>query len=127
MSNFPLFDMLYSQTKSKMPKASEKEECVININSLDSEGKKLLYAIIKTYKEYIEKIVDNTVPYSQEVKEKKNKANTQTITSITFNFNDFPNKLKNMIILFVEKHLEKIRSDTDRNEACNLAQESIKE
>lgn len=109
-TNFPLFDILYKEAKTKIPKAEDKIQCVDNISTLDNEGKRLIYVIIKTYREHVEKILDNNVPYEGQKIAKENSDKVDLV----FNFNDFPHKLKNMIIIFVNKHIEKMNMEKDR-------------
>ena len=115
--NFPLFDILYKESKSIIPKVNEKLECVDNIKNLDTDGKNKIYIIIKMYSENIDKITEENMPYDGQKILKKNGEdsvkNDTELYDILFNINDFPNKLKNMIIIFVKKHLEKMKNDKE--------------
>ena len=99
MSGFPLYDSLIKTAKSKDLSAKHKLELIKSMNTFDDNGKELLYVLIEFYYIQNEKNTNVKIPYKCKVVEKDG------LTSLSWSFNDFPNKLKNLLSIFIEMHM----------------------
>jgi hypothetical protein len=106
MSNFPLYDSLYKDTEDKDISTAHKKIFIKKIASLDQDGHELVYALIKIYYLKYDDESGIVLPYNGKYVNK---------IDITFEFNTFPNKLKNMLYKFVIVHLKKMEDDKKMN------------
>lgn len=94
MSNFPLYDNMMKGIKNKDLTAKQKNDLIRKIDNIDEDGAKLVYALIRSFG-----INDNlkisSLPYDGE------RCDT---TSIGFDLEKFPNKLKQMLYKFNDVH-----------------------
>ena len=102
MSKFPLYDSLYKEADDKDISSSHRKNFLTKITSLDQDGYELVYVLIKIY--YLKHNDDSGIvlPYNGKYVNK---------TDISFDFNTFPNKLKNMLYKFLQAHIKKMEDD----------------
>lgn len=97
MSNFPLYDNLYTETDIVDDLSeTEKTELLKLIKNIDSLGTEYIYVLIRIYQ--LENSEDKStfkLPYGG--KYLKN--------DIKFDLNELPNRLKQMLYKFVKKHV----------------------
>jgi hypothetical protein len=108
--SFPLYTTLSKDLKSKPLTKAAETKLLSNITRLDSKGKELVFALVKAYEKQHSSSDDTTssfnpfsIPYSGIIKE----------SSITFNLNNFPIPLKNIINTFVIKHIETMKEELE--------------
>lgn len=99
MSEFPLYDTLYKNCKDKDLTKEEKTELLEKIGQLDPKGYELLFVLIKIYSNNNRKKAENfsLIPYSG-VRVNSN--------DYTFEFAKIPFKLRQMLYIFVGRHIE---------------------
>ena len=107
MSEFPLYENLIKNVNTKDLKIKQKHEFIEIIKIIDENGKELIYALIRIYFEKNKK-EDNMSTSVIEKTSKKGEYN------ITWNFNHFPNKLKQLLYNFVKMNAKKNREDKNR-------------
>lgn len=100
MSGFPLYDSLIKTAKNKDLNAKYKLELIKKLNNFDDNEKELVYVLIQFYYMQNEKNMTDTIPYNCKVVEKDG------LSSLSWSFNDFPNKLKNLLSIFIEMHIK---------------------
>lgn len=99
MSNFPLYDTLFNDTKDlvgDLP-TKEKDEFMKLIKGIDENGEELIYAIIRCFQ--LENSEDKStfkLPYNGRYVEEK----------IEFDFNTLPIQLKHILLRFVRLHVK---------------------
>jgi hypothetical protein len=94
MSNFPLYDNMMKGIKNKDLTAKQKSDLIKKINNIDENGVKLLYALIKSFS-INDGLKTPNLPYNGERCES---------SSISFDLEKFPNKLKQMLYKFSDIH-----------------------
>jgi hypothetical protein len=93
MNAFPLYENLIKNTKKKDLTIKQKEYFISKINNIDDEGKKMVYVLV-----YIYKINNNDdLNDGEEIPYRGVKENVGELENISWNFNNFPNKLKQML------------------------------
>jgi hypothetical protein len=103
MSNFPIYDTMIKDVKSKDLSAKEKKDLIDKINVIDDSGIELIYVLIKIYEtENEENPSSFKIPYSGKYVEGKN---------IQFDLSDMPLKLRQMLYKFVNIHINKMDED----------------
>ena len=111
MSGFPLYDNLIKDISKKDLSVKEKEKFVENISKINMDGIELIYVLIYMYSEQNEDSADSTkVPYNgyKDV----NEDGTNTFSWV---FTQFPIKLRRLLSLFVNIHLEKQKEEQTRS------------
>lgn len=111
MSGFPLYDNLIKDISKKDLSVKEKEKFVENISKINMDGIELIYVLIYMYSEQNEDSDDSTkVPYNgyKDV----NEDGTNTFSWV---FTQFPIKLRRLLSLFVNIHLEKQKEEQTRS------------
>lgn len=101
MTKFPLYDNLIKKIPNKDLTAIQKNKFMKNIKNIDSNTQELFYAIIKTYETENNKDKNINIPYGGEYKD----------TNLTFNLEEFPTCLKQMLYKFLNMHMKKIKED----------------
>lgn len=108
--SFPLYTNLSKDLKSKPLSAAAEKKLLSNIAQLDSKGMELIYALIKAYEKQQSSSDDKSssfnplsIPY----------AGIINASSITFDLNNFPIPLKNIINTFVIKHIETMKEELE--------------
>ena len=100
--SFPLYSSMLSLVKtSRSLTARQKADFVKKVSVLDENGHELIYALIKAY--YLEQ-EENTIsnlPYEGQDIQK----------NISFDLNNFPGRLQQILHKFVAKHLKKIKEE----------------
>lgn len=105
MNKFPLYSSLYSDAKSRDLTSEQKTTLVNNISKLDEVGMELVYIIIRIYSIENEKLSDHlNLPYS----------GSNTKNKLKFDVEKFPNRLKQMLKIFVGKHLTTMKEESER-------------
>jgi len=95
MSNFPLYDSLFSDTQNLDLNTVEKDDLMKMIKNIDEEGAERIYVLIRMFQ--LENSDDKStfkIPYGG--KYVKN--------DLKFDLNDLPNQLKQIIYKFVLMH-----------------------
>jgi hypothetical protein len=100
MSNFPLYDNLCKNIKKKDLTSKQKDEFIIHVNSMDSDGRELIYALIRTHKQQ-DSSINKGLPYS----------GVDSDGSPQFNLDKFPSSLKQILYKFMNLHLQKIQEE----------------
>ena len=105
MSKFPLYDSLYKEVEDKDISSPHRKFFLSKIEKLDQDGYELIYVLIKIY--YLKHNDDSGIvlPYNGKYVNK---------TDISFDFNSFPNKLKNMLYKFLQAHVKKMEDDKSK-------------
>lgn len=114
MSNFPLYDSMISNLPKKAISAKQKKEFVDNIENLDKNARGLIYALIQVYFRENNKNSKLTakLPYGG-IREQNDTDNE----NLSWNFSDFPTKLKKILHKFVTMHMKNISSETTGGES----------
>lgn len=102
MSGFPLYDDLMTNIQTKDLNIKEKEEFIRLVRDLNSHGREMVYTLVYTYNNTHDKIhLENLnhIPYGGAVDEVSN-----TCRNISWNFNRFPAKLKQLLYKFITMH-----------------------
>jgi hypothetical protein len=99
--NFPLYSSLINNISEKDLTILQKNNFVKKISKLDTDTHELFYALIKCYYIEHEKRDVLSIPYSGELSKDK----------ITFDLNQFPNKLKQLLYKFMSIHNKKLEED----------------
>ncbi len=104
MSNFPLYDNLYSETKdiTEDLTVKQKDEFMKLIKNIDLNGCELIYALIRTYQ--LDNSEDKTtfkLPYN----------GIYVGDELEFNYEGLPIQLKIILYRFIKMH-EKTLSET---------------
>ena len=104
MSNFPLYDTLFNDVNTNEDISDkEKEQFIKLVKSLDQIGYELMYVLIRVYQ--LENTDDKStfkLPFGGKyIKD-----------DIKFDMNELPNKLKHMLLKFVNIHSKKIEEET---------------
>lgn len=110
MSNFPLYDSLNKDFPKKDLTVKEKEEFLNKIENIDDTGRDLVYTLIQVYRSQNEKDISlDVLPYKGIREEiRKGKEN------VTWNFTDFPIKLRHILYKFIQMHTQSMEEDTVR-------------
>ena len=105
MSKFPLYDSLYKEAGDKDLSSAQRKNFLNKITSVDQDGYELIYALIKIY--YLNHTDESGIvlPYDGKYVNK---------TDISFDFNTFPNKLKNILNKFLQAHIKKMEDDKSK-------------
>jgi hypothetical protein len=103
MSKFPLYDSLYKDAEETDLTASQKKSFITKVQTIDSDGYELLYALIRFYQVEVDGV--NTkfdIPYSGKYVNKND---------IEFDLTALPNKLKRILYKFIQVHIKKLDED----------------
>jgi hypothetical protein len=109
MTNFPLYDNLIKDISKKDLTVAQKEELVSKLNSIDDNGRDLVYALIQFYnieniKERGDDEYSEELPYEgTRVEVKKQKEN------LTWSLSDFPLRLRHILYKFVNMHSQTMK------------------
>lgn len=104
---FFLYDRLVGEiTDTTDLKESEKSELIDRFKEIDLSGRELVYAVIKAYQMKHDN-PKNTLHLPYEGKAQK--------TGVKFDLEKFPNRLKRMIVRFVEMHILKMEEEKERD------------
>lgn len=101
MNKFPLYDSLSKNIPNKDLTASQKRSFVKKIKQIDSNGRELLYVLIKIYEMNCEENQNLNLPYNGIYSGK----------DIIFDINNLPKKLRHILYKFLGMHLEKMKED----------------
>ena len=101
MSKFPLYDNLSNKIPDKDLTTTQKNKFMKNIDIIDTNARELVYAIIKTYETEHTQQSDIHIPFQGEYKNNK----------LTFNLEEFPNPLKQILFKFLNMNIKKIKED----------------
>ncbi len=111
MSGFPLYDNLIQQLPKKDLTLKQKEEFIRNISAIDYNGKELIYALIMVYKsQNVQQDKQNSLPYDGTQIQTDKKA----FYNVTWNYMNFPIKLRHLLFKFLELHLKTLEEDGTR-------------
>lgn len=103
MNNFPLYTSLMTNIRNRDLTPVQKNDFLKKIAMMKEEGHELIYALIKVF--YIEHETDGAlhIPYGGVLKNK----------SLTFDLNQLPNKLKQILYKFTKIHIKKMKEDLE--------------
>jgi len=112
MSNLPLYEILFKETKNEDLTTKEKDEFMKIIKNIDQKGFEISYALIRIFQ--LENSEDKStfkIPYGGKfVKD-----------DLNFNLNDLPLQLKQILYKFLVLHIktmkEEISSSSDDEDA----------
>jgi hypothetical protein len=99
--DFPLYDILSTDAKNKDMNIDKKKDFINKIGKMDQNGLDIIYVLIHKYYN-INKETDDDIPY------KGYSEGLETSKNITWNYNNFPNKLKHMLYIFINLHIKKL-------------------
>jgi hypothetical protein len=101
MSNFPLYTSISTGIPSKDLTVTQKKDFVKKVDAMQVDGHELIYALIKTY--YIDSEQDSpfTIPYGGKF----------VRNDMTFNLDDVPIKLRQILYKFAKIHSKKMKED----------------
>ena len=110
---FPLYVNLIKNINKKDLNIKQKQEFMKFVKIIDKNGSELIYVLIRTYYKNNDqkdiKIIEN-LPYNGII----NKTNNKDYKNITWNFNQFPNSLKQLLYKFVIMNFKKNNEEIDR-------------
>jgi hypothetical protein len=110
MSNFPLYDSLNKDFPKKDLTVKEKEDFLNKIENIDDTGRDLVYTLIQVYSSQNEKDISlDVLPYKG-IREQTSKGNE----NLTWNFTDFPIKLRHILYKFIQMHTQSMEEDIVR-------------
>ena len=99
MSNFPLYDTLLKDTTCDDLTTKEKNDFMDKIKKIDDNGSELIYVLVTMYN--LENSEDKStfkIPYGGKYVD----------NDLTFNLNDFPFQLKQILYKFLILHMKSI-------------------
>jgi len=111
MSGFPLYDSLIKEVRRKDLTVKEKKAFVQNIEKIDNHGRELIYALICTHSQQNDENKSEGFPYKG-VGLPKSTGNHD----LTWSLVNFPIPLRQLLHLFVQKHLQKLEEEAGRDE-----------
>lgn len=101
-ADFPLYNSLAKNINNKDLTIAQKKEFVSSMETFDTSGQELIYALIRVYQK--ENKDDTT--YGGDV------VTTDGDTKrITYDLDQFPNKLKQILYKFMKMHVKKMEED----------------
>lgn len=110
---FPLYDVIVNTTQNVIPLSIiEQKELISKIKLLDTEGRGMIFVILRIHslRNTKSKLLD--LPYkAQKISEKIDGVTSEVSTDLKFNMTDFPSDLQQMISQFVTLHLRKQEED----------------
>jgi hypothetical protein len=114
---FPLYTTLNNNLANKDLTKTQKDDFMKKIESMDSEGHDLIYALIKCF--YLENTKSDhlSVPYNGEISKDK----------ITFDLQQFPNPLKQLLYKFIILNGKKRAEDKKIQDEINASSLAEKE
>ena len=95
MSDFQLYNNLIKDLPSKKLTIREKKDFLEKISNLDENGNELLYVLIRIF-EKKKKKKENKFPFN---------STCENNNEITFDINEFPNKLSQLLYKFINLHI----------------------
>tara|TARA_Y100000389_G_scaffold69066_1_gene65671 strand:+ start:1675 stop:2010 length:336 start_codon:yes stop_codon:yes gene_type:complete len=95
MSDFQLYNNLIKDLPSKKLTIKEKRDFIEKIPILNENGNELLYVLIRIF-EKRKKKKENKLPFSSK---------SDIDNEITFDINEFPNKLSQLLYKFINLHI----------------------
>ena len=106
MSKFPLYDSLSKDLSEKDLTPSQKRAFIKRVIKIDKNGHELVYALIRMYQ--VENNEENTsfnLPYNGIF------VDTQKSRDISFDVDNFPIHLKQLLFKFLGVHIEKMKEE----------------
>ncbi len=104
-STFPLFNNLLAESEEKDLTQVQKKAFIKKLEKIDQDGNNLIYALILSYWVNETRELDTKIPYDGECYDK----------DVTFDLDNFPKKLKQVLYKFVQLHVKKMNEDKKRN------------
>ena len=98
---FPLYDLYTKKLSKRDLSKKQKDDFVSKVKELDQKGKELLFMLIKVYHIETTSTNDYYLPYNG----KENRKN------ISFDLEEFPKELKQLLYRFVKDHLKTMKND----------------
>jgi len=95
MSDFQLYNNLIKDLTSKKLTIKQKKDFIDKISKLDENGHELLYVLIRIF-EKRKKKKENILPFNSK---------SENDNKITFDINEFPNKLSQLLYKFIKLHI----------------------
>lgn len=105
MNKFPLYDNMKKGVSKKDLKIKEKEDFIEKIKNIDHNGAELIYALITSYNMETSKSKKKLIPYQGEYDGKK----------ISFDLEEFPLMLKQILYKFLNIHLKAMMERAERD------------
>jgi hypothetical protein len=101
MSNFPLYDSLMKGISVKCVPVRNKDDFITKVNKIDVDGHELVYALVRVYQLQHDTPAES-LPYGGKYK---------GCGDMEFDFNMFPDELKQLLYKFVKIHANKMAED----------------
>lgn len=115
--NFPLYDSLIINTPSKDLTAKQKEDTIKRIENINDAGKELIYALIKTF--YMKNIESESNSTDLPFKGIRSPVDGKKTENLTWDFANFPPKLRQLIHKFVILHEKTMEEEKEREVTLN--------
>jgi hypothetical protein len=103
--DFPLYDILIKDTTNKDLCIDKKKDFINKISKIDQNGFDMIYVLIQKYYIINNENIENSIPYKGFTEGLENNQD------ITWNYNNFPNKLKHILYKFVNLHIQKLENN----------------
>tara|TARA_B100000989_G_C19274516_1_gene357658 strand:+ start:258 stop:593 length:336 start_codon:yes stop_codon:yes gene_type:complete len=94
--SFPLYDRLAVDIPSKDLSVKQKTELIEKVNSIDQNGKELVYVLIQMYAK--KNNINDLYPF------KCDKTNETNGENLSWNLTDIPQKLRHILHKFISMH-----------------------
>lgn len=111
--SFPLYDRLAQDIPSKDLTCKQKQEFMEKVRNIDNNGFELIYVLVQTYnKIYNDEELSTSLPYNGKLDKTKKKGEE----NVTWNFLDFPQKLRYILYKFIIMHMKNMEEEKARCE-----------
>ena len=117
MNSFPLYNRIVNNVPNSDLTQTEKEFFIENIKNMDELGKELLFVLIFQFSIENKKKGKNVIPY----KGKKETVNDD-VSNFTWNLQDLPITLRQMLLKFMKMHLITMEEERSRSQLGTQAE-----
>jgi len=111
MNSFPLYNRIINNVPNVDLTQAEKEFFSENIKNMDELGRELLFVLILQFSLENKKKGKNKIPYKG-----KKEMIDEELSNFTWNLQDLPITLKQMLFKFMKMHLLTMEEERSRNE-----------
>jgi hypothetical protein len=114
MNSFPLYNRIVNNVPNCDLTQTERDFFSENIKNMDDLGKELIFVLIFQFSAENKKKGKNKIPYKG-----KREANNNDISNFTWNLQDLPITLRQMLLKFMKMHLITMEEERSRNQIGN--------
>ena len=111
-STFPLYENLIKNIPKKDLTIQQKEQIIKNINTINDNGKELIFVLIKIYYNKNDSKKNLEIPFNGE--KSISNMDDNISTTIKWNFLDFPIPLRHILYNFIEMHMIEQQEENKR-------------